>query len=139
MRAALAALLPAVPTVGLLPRLPDDCVVPSAATIVLPPSLSVAATVQIGISFRSKQGHYCRTFSRQDSASAAGLACHETGGWTVQILAHDVHPPGGNRYRQAASVLPAPVLRAVDDAIGGDPLDATAEAQARASGCESTQ
>jgi hypothetical protein len=93
-----------------------------------------SAAVQIGVSFRSKGGEYCRTFRLQQSEGAAGLACHEQAGWKVEVLAHPegaASPQG--QYRQAASALPATVLRAVDDAIAGDPLDATAEAQARAS------
>jgi len=93
-----------------------------------------SAAVQIGVSFRSKTGEYCRTFRLQGSDGAAGLACHEQSGWTVQVLAHpegSASPQG--QYRQAASALPATVLRAVDDAIAGDPLDAAAEERARAS------
>jgi hypothetical protein len=93
-----------------------------------------SAAVQIGVSFRSKTGKYCRTFRLQGSDGAAGLACHEQSGWTVQVLAHpegSASPQG--QYRQAASALPATVLRAVDDAIAGDPLDAAAEERARAS------
>jgi hypothetical protein len=92
------------------------------------------AAVQIGVSFRSKSGDYCRTFRLQQSDGAAGLACHEQSGWRIEVLAHPqgaASPQG--QYRQAASALPPTVLRAVDDAIAGDPLDAAAEAQARAS------
>jgi hypothetical protein len=93
-----------------------------------------SAAVQIGVSFRSKGGEYCRTFRLQERAGAAGLACHEQAGWTVEVLAHpESSASTQGAYRQAASALPPTVLRAVDDAIAGDPLDAAAEAQARAS------
>jgi len=55
--------------------------------------------------------------------------------WKVQVLAHDEVPQvATGQYRQAASSLPPTVLRAVDELIAGDPLDAAAEAQARAAG-----
>jgi hypothetical protein len=106
-----------------------------ALTAQLASQQSPTAAVQVGISFRSKQGSYCRTFRLQETAGAAGIACHENDRWAVQVLARDgsTSQPQ-SQYRQAASALPATVLRAVDESIAGDPLDATAEAQARANG-----
>jgi hypothetical protein len=92
------------------------------------------AAVQIGVSFISRQGPYCRSFRLQGGADAAGLACHENQGWTVQVLAQEPASQGQGQYRQAASGLPPAVVRAVADAIAGDPLDAPAEANARAGG-----
>lgn len=106
-----------------------------ALTAQLASQQSPAAAVQVGISFRSKRGSYCRTFRVHETAGAAGIACHENDRWAVQVLARDdstAQPQG--QYRQAASALPATVLRAVDESIAGDPLDANAEAQARANG-----
>jgi anti-sigma factor RsiW len=92
-------------------------------------------TVQIGISFRSRQGAYCRTFQLRDSAATAGLACHGDNDWKVQVLAREeASSTAQGQYRQAASALPPSVLKAVQDAIAGEPLDAGAEAQARAGG-----
>jgi hypothetical protein len=94
-----------------------------------------SAATQIGFSFRSKRGDYCRTFLLRDATGAAGLACRQNNQWAVQILAHadaPMQPPG--QYRQAASSVPPAVLRAVDDSIAGEPLDAAAETQARAAG-----
>jgi hypothetical protein len=94
-----------------------------------------SAAAQIGISFRSKRGDYCRTFLLRDTTGAAGLACRQNDQWTVQVLAHTDAPiqsPG--QYRQAASSVPPAVLRAVDDSIAGEPLDSVAESQARADG-----
>jgi hypothetical protein len=93
-----------------------------------------SAAVQVGVSFISRQGSYCRTFRLRGSANAAGLACHENQGWTVQVLAHEPGSQPQGQYRQAASDLAPAVVRAVADAIAGDPLDAPAEARARASG-----
>jgi hypothetical protein len=97
---------------------------------------SPSGTVQVGVSFRSRQGDYCRTFRlRGARAATAGLACRDNTDWRVQALAHDeTSPVTTGQYRQAASSLPPAVVRAVDDMIAGDPLDAVAEAQARAAG-----
>lgn len=94
-----------------------------------------SAAAQIGISFRSKRGDYCRTFLLRDTTGAAGLACHQNDRWTVQVLAHaDAPMQSPGQYRQAASSVPPAVLRAIDDSIAGEPLDSVAEFQARADG-----
>ena len=93
-----------------------------------------SAAVQIGVSFRSRQGSYCRTFRLRGTTGAAGLACHDNAAWTVQLLVHEGSAETLGQYRQAASDLPPAVLHAVDDSISGEPLDSSAEAQARASG-----
>jgi anti-sigma-K factor RskA len=91
--------------------------------------------VQIGLTFRSRQGRYCRTFQLRQSESTAGLACREANGWKVEVLAQAASSaPVQEQYRQAASALPPSVLKAVEDAISGDPLDASAEATARLNG-----
>jgi len=92
--------------------------------------------VKIGVSFKSKAGDYCRTFTMQAPATLAGLACRDHNDWRVQVLAQN--PPNessstdaSSSYRQAASAMPRSVMQAVDDNIAGDPLDAHAEALAR--------
>jgi hypothetical protein len=91
--------------------------------------------VQVGVSFRSRQGDYCRTFRLRGSLASAGLACHQNDAWKVQVLAHeDAAAVPTGQYRQAASSLPPTVLHAIDDMIAGDPLDSAGEAQARAAG-----
>jgi anti-sigma factor RsiW len=89
-------------------------------------------SVQIGVSFRSRQGAYCRTFQLRETA-AAGLACHGNDDWKVQVLARE-EMTAQSQYRQAASALPPTVLAAVQETIAGEPLDSGAEAQARAAG-----
>ena len=93
-----------------------------------------SGAVQIGLSFLSKQGSYCRTFRVRGAADAAGLACRGSQAWTVQVLTHEPtsQPPG--QYRQAASDMPPAVVAAVAEAIAGEPLDAPAEARAQADG-----
>lgn len=89
------------------------------------------SAVQMGVSFRSKAGNYCRTFQLQDS-NLAGLACREQGNWKLQVLAQAGPSPAGHpEFRQAGSSLPPAIAQAVDQAIDGEPLDAQGEAQAR--------
>jgi hypothetical protein len=90
-----------------------------------------ARPVKIGVSFRSIEGRYCRTFQ---AASLAGVACREPRGWSVPVAvaANAAQPAGG--YRTASSSLPAPVTAAVDAMIQGAPLDAHDEAAAKAAG-----
>jgi hypothetical protein len=88
--------------------------------------------VQIGLSFKSKAGDYCRTFTVHEATTLAGLACRQHDDWHVQVLAQAASTTGtGGAYRQAGSQIPKSVLQAVDDNIAGDPLDAHAEAAAR--------
>ena len=88
-----------------------------------------AATIHLGISFRTHDGHYCRTFTLP---AAAGLTCRSDEGWRLSVLSSTDN--GGGTYRQAASSLPPAVLQAVQDSIAGAPLDAAAEARAQAGG-----
>jgi hypothetical protein len=92
--------------------------------------------VRIGMSFKSKEGDYCRTFALRESTTLAGIACHEQDGWRVQTVAqNDRHTtraqPAEGTYRQAGSDVPRSVVQAVEDMIAGDPLDARAESAAR--------
>lgn len=93
---------------------------------------TAAGPVRVGISFRSKSGEYCRTFSLRQPA-LGGLACRAADGWRVGVLARaESSGAGPDTYRQAASALPAAVVAAVGNQIAGEPLDAHAEAAARA-------
>jgi len=88
--------------------------------------------VRIGVSFKSKAGAYCRTFTLHESTTLAGLACRDHDDWHVQVLAQTTSTPeNGTGYRQAGSEIPKSVLQAVDDNIVGQPLDAAAETAAR--------
>ena len=87
--------------------------------------------VAIGISFRNRDGQYCRTFYMHRDAPVAGLACRGTQNWNIGVLASA--PPLQGELRPAAA-MPIAVLEAVDAAIDGEPLDAAAEAAARDAG-----
>jgi hypothetical protein len=89
-------------------------------------------TVQIGVTFRSKGGNYCRTFQLQERTNLAGLACRDQDKWRLEALARGAASPGAHSdFRPAGSALPPSIVQAVDQAIDGEPLDAEAEAHAR--------
>ena len=89
-----------------------------------------AGPVRIGLSFKAKDGAYCRTFS---AGATAGLACRDGAAWAVRAAA-PAAVVADTAYRTAASETPQAVLDAVDAMIQGAPLDAQAEAKARKAG-----
>jgi hypothetical protein len=90
------------------------------------------AAVQIGVSFRSKGGTYCRTFQLRERTNLAGLACRDQDQWRLEALAQGAASAGAHSdFRPAGSALPPSIVQAVDQAIEGEPLDAEAEAHAR--------
>lgn len=89
--------------------------------------------VRIGTSFRHRDGSYCRTFTYDQRD--AGLACRRAGNWMIEALASTEIQDG--EVRTAASMTE--VLRAVDAAIDGEPLDAAAEIAARDAGWRSAR
>lgn len=91
-------------------------------------------SVMIGVSFKSNAGQYCRTFQVNQGAGLAGVACRQAQGWAVPVAMASPARVQTNGYRTAASETPAPVLDAVQGMIAGDPLDAKAEAAAKAAG-----
>jgi len=88
--------------------------------------------VHIGVTFKNASGAYCRTFTFQDAAAVAGLACREGEDWHVQVLAQTtLESQGSTSLRQATAETPKAVLEAAEAIRFGDPLDAHAEAAAR--------
>jgi hypothetical protein len=122
-----------IPTLGPAPTIGSDLRAHGQLATALDKQLASApaqgAAVRVGLTFRSADG-YCRTFSQ---TAVAGLACREKGGWKVRMaVAQAAHP--ANDYRTAASEAPPQVLEAAQDLMVGEPLDAKAEAAARAKG-----
>ena len=88
--------------------------------------------VKIGVSFKSKAGNYCRTFTMRETTTLAGLACRDHDDWHVQTLVQTASTPESSAaYRQAGSQMPKSILQATEDNIAGEPLDAAAETAAR--------
>lgn len=88
-------------------------------------------SAQVGISFLSKTGEDCRTFT---DGKSAGLACRQGGAWVIETLARKVREDEGAAYRMAGSDMPDAVRRAVMARIAGKPFDAATEAHALAGG-----
>ncbi len=83
------------------------------------------AAVRIGLSFKAKDGGYCRSFVSR-GASAAGLACRDGDRW--RITTTDAVSVSGDGLRQASS--PA-MLQAIEARMAGEALDAAGEKAAR--------
>jgi hypothetical protein len=94
------------------------------------PAGSAAVT---GLSFRTKSGGYCRTFSLSANA-ASGLACRDGARWKIDALVQSADDHGNANFRTAQSALPAPIRSAAEALMDGEPLDRTAEIAARQAG-----
>ncbi|ATE66892.1 anti-sigma factor family protein [Rhizorhabdus dicambivorans] len=93
-----------------------------------------AAPYRIGVSFRTQDGRYCRSF---EGAAGAGLGCRGAEGWTLERFVAGM-PARSGAYAQAGSPL-SDVLAAAQDMMAGNPLDATAERQARDAGWQAAR
>jgi hypothetical protein len=90
------------------------------------------SNITVGMSYLARSGHYCRTFTLPASAPLAGVACHEGAQWRVQALIQTTAPSQPAQYRMAETAVPPMLLGLIESDIAGDPLDAQAEAAARA-------
>jgi hypothetical protein len=80
---------------------------------------------RIGLTFRNSAGDLCRSFTDDD---AAGLACHERGGWRIRGL---FQAGQGQQFEYRMAAGPDPRLaELIDSTIVGEPLDAVAERRA---------
>ena len=83
------------------------------------------AEIRIGLSFRDREGRYCRSFEGRE---LSGIGCHDDAGWTLE---RTMRGQGGADYRQASSGELAAAAAAM---MEGAPLDAAAERAARGAG-----
>ncbi len=86
--------------------------------------------VRIGVSFKARDGEYCRSFSLRDSA-AAGLACRSGDDWRIEALR--AREPAAGGIRQAAGETPPEILALIEQRIAGEPLDSAGEHSAHQS------
>ncbi|MFZ5670996.1 MAG: anti-sigma factor [Pseudomonadota bacterium] len=86
------------------------------------------ARVRVGLTFRARDGRYCRTFAAA-RGGPAGLACREGDGWAVRMAVAGAAVPSAE-YRTAAVETPSEVLAAAEALMAAPPLDAQAEAAA---------
>jgi hypothetical protein len=87
--------------------------------------------VQIGVTFKSRDGNYCRSFTLT-AMHTVGLACRAGDNWQVAATSAAEIPAG--QVQQAAGTMPAAVLAAIDARIAGEALDAASEDSARLGG-----
>lgn len=134
---AVAAALVLGLTVGTQPWAPAGPVAVEGGTLVAAGPLAHAldtqlasnqgtnAAVRIGLSFRNKAGHYCRSF---ESAEIDGIGCRDGGNWQLE---RTLRGQAAGDYRQASS---GALAAAAADMIAGEPLAADAERSARDGG-----
>jgi hypothetical protein len=84
--------------------------------------------VLIGLSFKTTDGGYCRSFVAREAA-IAGLACREGDEWRVPVT-NAVEVEGGD-LRTATTSMPPAILAAIEARLDGEPLDAAGEKAAR--------
>jgi hypothetical protein len=84
--------------------------------------------VLIGLTFKTKDGGYCRNFTLR-TTKTAGLACRVGADWQIPVTT-SVTLAGGD-MQQASGTTPPVVLQAIEARISGDPLDAAGEDSAR--------
>lgn len=78
--------------------------------------------VRIGLTFRDRQGSFCRSFR---DAATSGLACRRDGDWQIRGLFQGAEGQAGD-YRMAAGEDPR-LAALIDDTIAGEPFDAAQE------------
>ncbi|WP_298089350.1 anti-sigma factor [uncultured Sphingomonas sp.] len=81
------------------------------------------------VSFRNREGEYCRVFASQ---AQDGIACRDSDGWRL-VRTMPGSQAAGTDYRQAGSG-DATLLSAAQAMMAGEPLDAAGEASARQRG-----
>ena len=90
--------------------------------------------VMIGLTFKSRDGGYCRSFVMRTTRTA-GLACRAGGEW--QISATDSSELAEGGMQQAGSALPPSILRIIEARMEGTALDAEGEKDAQTGQWES--
>lgn len=90
--------------------------------------------IDIGLTFRSKSGEYCRTFGARERSNVVGFACRDADVWRVDMLSTAPPTETGGDYRMASTQLPAPIVQAIAERMQGEALDANEEAIARQRG-----
>lgn len=78
-----------------------------------------AAQVRIGLTFKDRQGAWCRSFEK---AALQGIACRGPDGWSLRQTMTGTS--AATEYRQAGS---GALAAAAQDMAGGEPLDADQE------------
>jgi hypothetical protein len=89
----------------------------------------------VGLSFKARDGRYCRSFVTGAVTASAGLACRDGGVWQLQVLAPaETASTAPGAYRQAAAALSPALLESIEKLRDGEMLDAAGERAARTRG-----
>ncbi|MBA5688291.1 anti-sigma factor family protein [Rugamonas apoptosis] len=93
---------------------------------------TASSEVRIGLSFLSREGGYCRTFTLAGTGQElAGLACRASEEWRIPVLVQVGKPmPQMGAYKRAGVDLPTALLEAIDQRIVGEMLEPRAELEA---------
>jgi hypothetical protein len=111
-----------------------DAALADALSTQLSDDRSAARVATTGLSFRAKNGDYCRTFALTGANASSGLACHEANGWTITVLTQSPSEGVPTQYRTAGSELSPAIRAAIEGSIEGEPLDHAGEVAARQAG-----
>ena len=89
---------------------------------------------QVGASFWSKNGAFCRSFAMRGNAESAivGIACRERGAWRIAVMATVARDEIS--FPLVPAALPPSVRSVMENLIVGQILDTDAERQARNQG-----
>jgi hypothetical protein len=87
--------------------------------------------IDIGLTFRTKSGEYCRTFGARAANPVVGFACRDAQTWRIDMLSTAPRAESGGGYRMASTQLPAPIVQAIGQRMQGEALDADEEAIVR--------
>ncbi|MDP3174791.1 MAG: hypothetical protein Q8M88_10190 [Phenylobacterium sp.] len=87
--------------------------------------------ISVGLSFRTADGRYCRTFAAP-AQHLAGLGCREGAHWAAPVAV--AYEPATTQFRMASSETPPAVLAAVNAMIQGEPFGPDEESAAIAHG-----
>lgn len=98
------------------------------------------AAVRAVLTFRAKDGRFCREFEiLGDAGSSTGIACRESGHWRTEVLASGAAAPTtGNSYTPAGGSDEAAVAEVYEGLIQGEPLGIEEEARLLAGGWRPT-
>lgn len=86
--------------------------------------------IKIGLTFKTKAGHYCRTFQSAPDR-LAGVACRDQDHWLARTVTAFSPPAKAPAFQTAGADIPPAVLASVDATIDGAAMDAPAERAAR--------
>ncbi|HJV02368.1 MAG TPA: hypothetical protein VJ752_17665 [Burkholderiaceae bacterium] len=104
----------------------------SALSLQMGGAATASSEVRVGLSFLSREGGYCRTFTLAGTGQElTGLACRASDEWRVPVLVQVGKPmPPMGSYKRGGAELPTALLEAIDQRIVGDMLEPRAELEA---------